>query len=298
MLRSKLASSLMQVVANRSFSTKPSSRRLTRKQRSCRTEPLEVRQLLTGDFVWVNAVGSTGSDQATDVTTDSAGNVYTTGTFSGTVDFDPGSGVTNLTSPSGTTGMFVTKVNSNGVLIWARGLLVGGGFGSVNPASIAVDSAGNVLTTGAFSATVDFDPGVGVTNISSSLDIDAFVSKLDSSGNFVWAKSVGGGGPSVQMDRGTGIAVDSTGNVYTAGFFTGTADFDPGSGTTQLVSAGLNDVFVWKLNSAGIFQWARRMGGEGVILVRASRSTLSAMFTRRATSTGRLISIQALVFAS
>ncbi len=263
MLRSKLASSLMQVVANRSFSTKPSSRRLTRKQRSCRTEPLEVRQLLTGDFVWVNAVGSTGSDQATDVTTDSAGNVYTTGTFSGTVDFDPGSGVTNLTSPSGTTGMFVTKVNSNGVLIWARGLLVGGGFGSVNPASIAVDSAGNVLTTGAFSATVDFDPGVGVTNISSSLDIDAFVSKLDSSGNFVWAKSVGGGGPSVQMDRGTGIAVDSTGNVYTAGFFTGTADFDPGSGTTQLVSAGLNDVFVWKLNSAGIFQWARRMGGGG-----------------------------------
>ncbi len=262
MLRSKLASSLMQVFANRSFSARPRFRRLTRKQRSCGTEPLEVRQLLTGDFVWVNAVGSTGSDLATDVTTDSAGNVYTTGTFSGTVDFDPGSGVANLTSPSGP-GMFVTKVNSNGVLIWARSMLNGTGFGGASPESIAVDSAGNVHTTGLLQGTVDFDPGVGVTNIASTLDYDAFVSKLDSAGNFVWAKSVGGSGPSVQTDRGTGIAVDSSGNVYTVGLFSGTADFDPGSGTTQLVSAGTSDVFVWKLNSAGIFQWARRMGGGG-----------------------------------
>ena len=262
MLRSKLASSLMQVFANRSLLAKPRSRRLTRKQRSCGTEPLEVRQLLTGDFVWANAVGSTSSDQAADVTTDSAGNVYTTGSFSGTVDFDLGPGVTNLTSPSGF-GMFVTKVNSSGLLIWARSILNGGSFGSASPKSIAVDSAGNVLTTGLFQGTVDFDPGVGVTNIASSVDIDAFVSKLDSSGNFAWARSVGGGGPSVQVDQGTGIAADSSGNVYTTGYFTGTADFDPGSGTTQLVSAGVSDVFVWKLNSAGIFQWARRMGGGG-----------------------------------
>jgi hypothetical protein len=93
-----------------------------------------------------------------------------------------------------------------------------------------------------------------VTNIVSSLDYDAFVSKLDTAGNFVWARSVGGNGPSVQTDRGTGIAVDSSGDAYTAGFFTGTADFDPCSGTTQLVAAGVSDVFVWKLNSAGIFQ--------------------------------------------
>ncbi len=261
MLRSRLVHSLLEIITQSSLPGKPRSRRGRREQRCCGPEQLEVRQLLTGDFVWVNAVGSTGSDQAADVTTDSAGNVYTTGFFSGTVDFDPGSGVTNLTSPSGNTGMFVTKVNSNGVLIWARSMLNGASFGSAFPSSITVDSAGNVLTTGQFLGTVDFDPGEGVTNIASTLDYDAFVSKLDSAGNFVWARSVGGDGASVQVDQGTGIAVDISGNVYTTGYFTGTADFDPGTGTTELDGAGNRATFVWKLNSAGNFQWARRLGG-------------------------------------
>jgi len=81
--------------------------------------------------------------------------------------------------------------------------------------SVAVDSSGNVYTTGHFGGTVDFDPGAGTTNLTSNGHEDVFVSKLDSSGDLVWAKSFGGTG----RDRGWAVAVDSSGNVYTAGFF-------------------------------------------------------------------------------
>ena len=56
---------------------------------------------------------------------------------------------------------------------------------------IAVDSSGNVYTTGRFRETVDFDPGVGTTNLTTNGNDDIYVSKLDSSGDLVWAKSFG-----------------------------------------------------------------------------------------------------------
>jgi len=119
--------------------------------------------------------------------------------------------------------------------------------------SIAVDSSGNVYTTGHFSYTVDFDPGAGTAELTATEtdiyadDSDVYVSKLDSSGNYVWASGFGG----TSDDRGNSIAVDSSGKVYATGFFSGTADFDPGAGTVNLSSAGSNDVFLWKLDSSG-----------------------------------------------
>ena len=111
---------------------------------------------------------------------------------------------------------------------------------------VAVDAAGNVYTTGSFKGTVDFDPGAGVTNLTSAGEADVFVQKLDLSGNFVWV--VGMGGPS--SDLGYGVAVDAGGNVYITGYFTGTVDFDPGAGMTNLTSVGSIDVFVLKLAAA------------------------------------------------
>jgi hypothetical protein len=68
---------------------------------------------------------------------------------------------------------------------------------------------------------------------------------LDSGGNFVWAKSMGGTG----NDGGYAIAVDSIGHVNTTGGFSLTADFDPGAGTFNLTSAGNSDIFVSKLDT-------------------------------------------------
>ncbi|HJM73784.1 MAG TPA: SBBP repeat-containing protein, partial [Acidimicrobiales bacterium] len=206
----------------------------------------------SGNYVWAKNLGGTGLDYGYSVAVDSSGNVYTTGGFRGTVDFDPGSGTANLTAVG--TEAFVSKLDSSGNYVWAKSF----DMNSTNSIhSVAVDSSGNVYTTGWFSGTVDFDPGAGTANISSFSSTDVFVSKLDSSGNYVWAKSFHGG----YFDRGYSLALDSSGNVYTTGYFRGTVDFDPGSGTANLTSNGRDDVFVSKLDSSGNYVWAKNLGG-------------------------------------
>jgi hypothetical protein len=199
--------------------------------------------------VTVSVFGSTLGDYGRSVTVDVAGNIYTTGSFSGTVDFDPGPGITNLTAV-GSDSAFVSKLDASGNFVWARSF-DGNSYGW----SLAVDSAGNVYTAGEFYGTVDFDPGPGITNLTGVGSIDAFVSKLDASGNFVWVKSFEG----VPWS----LAVDAAGSVYTAGEFYGTVDFDPGAGTSMnLTSAGSADVFVSKLDASGNFVWAKKFGGS------------------------------------
>jgi PKD repeat protein len=211
----------------------------------------------SGNFVWAKRMGGTGhEDWGMGIAVDRAGNVHTTGTFEGTVDFDPGSGTYNLTSAGGTE-IFVSKLDSSGDFVWAKRM---GGTVWEWAFGIAVDRDGNVYTTGEFGGTVDFDPGPGTYNLE-RVDGggDVFVSKLDSSGDFVWAKSMGG----TDVDRGRAIAVDGAGNVHTTGTFKGTADFDPGPGTYNLMPAGDREIFVSKLDSSGDFVWARGMGGTG-----------------------------------
>ena len=211
-----------------------------------------------GNFVWVRQMGGTNSGSGNDVAVDGSGNVYTTGRFRGTADFDPGAGVFNLAA--GGFDIFVSKLDRAGNFVWARHM---GGTGDDTGYGVAVDDRGNVYTTGDFSGTADFD----LTSTGAS---DIFVSKLDSAGNFVWARHMGG---TTSFDRGLGVAVDGSGNVYTTGLFHLTADFDPGAGVFNLTPPSCGrpsatctatpDMFVSKLDSAGNFVWARHMGGTG-----------------------------------
>jgi hypothetical protein len=114
---------------------------------------------------------------------------------------------------------------------------------------IAVDANGSVYTTGDFADTVDFDPGVGTANLTSAGGSDIFISKLDSNGDFAWAKRIGGTG----ADVGRRIAVDTALNVYTTGTFEGTVDFDPGIGTANLTSTTPEDFFIAKLQEVAVF---------------------------------------------
>ena len=122
MLRSPLVRSVIQIVANCSVAARPRSSRLKRKHRGCRTEPLEVRQLLTGTFEWVQSVGGTSDEFVADIATDAAGNIYSVGSFNGSVDFDPGAATANMTSLNSDFDTFVTKWDSAGNLIWANAL--------------------------------------------------------------------------------------------------------------------------------------------------------------------------------
>ena len=207
----------------------------------------------SGNFVWAKSIGGADQDNGYSIALDGSGNVYTTGYFFGTSDFDPGAGVFNLTS-AGSGDIFVSKLDASGNFVWANAM---GGPNYDYGYSIAIDGSGNVYTTGDFDGTADFDPGAGVFNLTSAGYYDIFISKLDASGNFVWANAMGG----ADSDYGYSIALDGSGNVYTTGEFSGTADFDPGAGVFNLTSAGYGDIYISKLDASGNFVWAKAMGG-------------------------------------
>jgi hypothetical protein len=205
-----------------------------------------------GNFLWAKQMGGNSIDFGLSIVVDASGNIYTSGHFRDTADFDPGAGTANLTS-AGDQDIFVSKLDASGNFVWVKQL---GGIDSDGAQSMAVDVSGNVFTAGYFKGTADFDPGAGTFDFTSAGDYDIFVSKLDASGNFVWAKQMGGS----SYDEASEITVDSAGNVYTAGGFTETVDFDPGTGTFDLTSAGGIDVFINKLDATGNFVWAVQMG--------------------------------------
>ncbi|MCB0410357.1 MAG: SBBP repeat-containing protein [Flavobacteriales bacterium] len=192
------------------------------------------------NFEWVKSFGGSSLNDGYSITVDDSGNVYTTGYFIGTGDFDPGTGIANLTS-TGIQDVFVQKLDASGNFLWAKSF---GSNSSDYGQSITVDASGNVYTTGYFNGTGDFDPGADTTNLTSSGGYDIFVQKIDGSGNFKWAKSFGGS----LYEYGWSITVDASGNVYTTGHFEGTVDFDPGADTANLTSVGNNAVFVHKLS--------------------------------------------------
>ena len=207
----------------------------------------------SGNFLWARSFGGPSSDLGNTIDVDASGNVYSIGYFQGTADFNPGAGTYNLTS-AGSADIFIQKLDASGNFLWAKSI---GGTGVDIGYSIDLDASGNVYTTGYFRNTVDFDPGAGTYNLTSEGNSDAFVQKLDASGNFIWVKSFGG----TSTDIGTSIGLDASGNVYTSGYFRNTVDFDPGAGTYNLASEGNSDVFIQKLDASGNFLWARSFGG-------------------------------------
>lgn len=210
-----------------------------------------------GTLIWAKRIGGSNLDEIQAVAVDQLGNVYCTGSFSGTVDFNPGTGTNNLVSNGGSKDVFVLKLSAAGNYVWARRM---GNSGVDVGYDIAVDAAGNVYTTGSFVGTVDFNPGSGTANLvgAGNQFADVFIQKLNSSGNYLWAKKVGGN----DIDMAYGIALDSDANIYTTGFFGGIVDFDPDAiGTDSFFASPSRDVFVLKLNTAGTYVWAKQLDG-------------------------------------
>ena len=199
---------------------------------------------------WARTWGGSSSDRGYGVATDDSGNVYVTGNFWSTVDFDPDGGDPHTSN--GDYDVFLSKFDSSGNFKWAR---TWGGTDWDKGFGVATDGSGNVYVTGYFKGTVDFDPGGGDPHTSNGVD-DVFLSKFDSSGNFEWARTWGGS----SWDEGWGVAADGSGNVYVSGNFMGTVDFDPGGGDPH-TSNGSYDVFLSKFDLLGNFKQARAWGG-------------------------------------
>jgi hypothetical protein len=197
--------------------------------------------------------GCSGSDLAIDI----YDNVFLTGFFAGTTDFDPGSGVANLTGFGGET--FLSKYDSSGNFVFVNKLGNAGNYSKGN--SLATDAIGNIYVTGSFYNTHDFNPGAGTANLSSNGGADIFAAKYGPTGNYIFAIGIGAGGD----DYASSIVIDNSGNVYLAGNYKGNVDFDPGSGTFILNSNDLvnSENFISKYNSSGDFIYAKSFGWVG-----------------------------------
>jgi len=211
-------------------------------------------------YQWAKGIGGSDGDQSFSIAVDGLGNVYITGVFRDTVDFDPGAGTANLTAV-GFEDIFFAKYDNSGNYIWANRM--GSAFNDNFSYSIAVDSSGNVHITGYYSGTVDFDPGVGTVNLTSASNSDIFFAKYDNNGNYLWANGIGSGG--LNSGIGKSITVDNSGNVYITGRFESTVDFDPDTGIANLTSVGWKDAFFAKYDSNGNYIWAKGIGSSGFL---------------------------------
>lgn len=223
------------------------------------------------EFEWAKQIGGLNAQVTEAIITDTAGNVYTAGWFRGTVDFDPGPGIFNLSCDPdlGTdvfeNDIFISKLDADGNFVWAK-KISGDGYQGAN--ALALDAEQNIYVTGRFSHTVDFDPGPATFNITSSYNdlpdayiANMFLLKLDNAGNFVWAFGVS----DIALGNlyGQHMVLDEEANIYVAGYFSETADFDPSPSIALLEKSGIWDVFVAKYNTDGNYIWAKKLGGTG-----------------------------------
>ena len=158
-----------------------------------------------GTVQWVQTAAEFASDRGLALALDPSGNIYVTGHYENTIAF----GSFTLTRV-GKDDAFIVKYNSAGVVQWARS---GGGTDLDEGRGIAVDKLGNAYVTGYFSKDAQFG-SITLTNFTGD-NPDMFIAKYNSSGNFQWARSIGGN----DAEMGNAVAVDAAGNCYVAGIF-------------------------------------------------------------------------------
>ena len=206
------------------------------------------------EFEWAIGIGGDGVDQSRSVAADDWGNLLVTGTYSLTVDFDPGPDSLNKSSNSGTD-FYVAKYDAGGNVLWVNAL---GGFGNDYGGIVQTDVFGNVYVIGSFQYTVDFDPGTKSFELTTNGSSDIFIAKYNANGNFLWAKNIGG----ITAESVSTSVLDAEGNIFIAGTFNDNIDFDPGPGTANLWSSNSNgDIYFAKYDNNGNYLWAKSMGG-------------------------------------
>jgi hypothetical protein len=228
----------------------------SRSNRRFTVESLERRELMTVDPGWAFALsGPVLSDTSSDIALAPDGNLLVTGAFRGAIDFDPGAGAQSVTTNQNAQEGFVAKYTPERGLIWSNT------FGGLNGGheysqSIGTDATGDVYIAG---HTGTATPKFGSLSFTNQGSYDSFVAKIDgATGAYEWVRGIGGADSDLAFD----LSVSPTGDVYVAGRYGGTVDFDPSpSGTFWLTSAGDFDAYFMKLDTNGNFQWARSFGG-------------------------------------
>ncbi|MEM1391763.1 MAG: SBBP repeat-containing protein [Cyanobacteria bacterium P01_H01_bin.150] len=226
----------------------------------------------SGNFLWAEnftsrSFGSLSFGYGID--SDAVGNTYATGFFSGTVDF----GDTSLTS-LGVSDAFVSKLDSNGNVIWAEQIGYAGERADFD-LDISSDDLGNAYVTGIKDIETETDI-FDVSGDSSSVDGQGFISKINSSGDLVWTENF----DSTSLSLGRDIVSDAAGNSYVIGNFVD----DVTLGSQTFLSSGETDIFLTKLDSDGNIEWSQSFGntlsdfGNGIGLDQAGNIYITGDF--------------------
>ena len=182
----------------------------------------------TGSLDWERTLASPDdkSELGAGVATDTAGNIFISGWTAGNLDG------TN----AGLTDAFVSKYNTSGTLQWTSRL---GTAALEESSAITTDSSGNVFISGFTKGSLDGSNAGGY---------DAFFSKYNTSGALQWTRQLGTPGD----DYSSGVATDSSGNIYISGRTGGSLGGQAYFGGT--------DAFVSKYDSSGTPLWTRQLG--------------------------------------
>ena len=219
------------------------------------TEDIFVTKLgPEGSYGWTHTFGGlsrdggAGWDVGRAVGADSQGNIFITGHFSGTIDFDPGKGVDEHSSGQGHS-LFLSKFGSDGSYKWTIDI---GDESTTRAYGLGVGFDNSVVITGDFSGRVDFDPRRGVDYHDARDGHDVFVTKFKPHGGYAWTQTFGGDGD----NEGWDAAVDRRGGVWVCGRFYRTVDFDPGPGVYERTDPGDGGIFVSRFTTSGDWRWS------------------------------------------
>lgn len=196
-----------------------------------------ARYDLLGTYEWVRCLtGDDGSGKLWDFDIDDEGNIFSTGSFSGSTDFDPSSQTDSITS-FGCDDIFVTRYSATGDYVW--GFHAGSeGCDNVGYGIDVVDT--NLYLTGTHSTQnipSDFDPSPADSSKTKSSTgyTDIFVARYNTDMEYYWAMSIGMADyEPYAEDDGFAILGDTDGIIYTGGSFIGKADFDVSQDTVQM----------------------------------------------------------------
>ena len=211
-----------------------------------------------GDYLWTKPFGGLNEVLSKNVAVDSNDNIYISGYFEGTVDFDPGPGEDYHTS-NGLRDVFVVKLTSDGNYAWAKTFGGAGtdisGCGRGNNGMLVTED--RIYLVGLFQDEVDFDPNSGVDIRTFRGVNDAYMLCLDLDGNYNWVKTFG-------SSKGTlCYAITRWRNeIYIVGTFGGTVDFDPGPEVDEHTSSGTTwgDMFISKYDGNDNYLWTETVG--------------------------------------
>lgn len=197
-----------------------------------------------------------------DIVTDNSGNHIITGNITAAsgiyVDLNPSPTATfPISATVYSNDFYISKYDANGTFISA---FIIGSSGIDVARSLAIDQNNDIIVTGYFNGTVDFDPSsTAASTLLSNGGNDIFLAKYSTSGTLIWAKSFGSSG----SDFGTKVLVDNQGNIFLTGNFSGTIDIDPSTAVNNLVSLGSTDVVLAKFDSNGNLITGKSFGNIG-----------------------------------